>query len=180
MESLNVTYIRNLARGAMEGSGARGFMRFAQEGEALLICDAAARCADGGQALCQALEAAGFTCRAQGALLMIAPVDALLERMAADVNCNPVDDWGGELRPAQTLASRLLRAPREALTPQGRAYAMQTARLLWRPQAQVLAGIDGLRAQAAALLRAGDRSGFALAGGLLANWCEQKKGENAR
>lgn len=179
MESLNVTCLRNLAREAMEGSGARGFMRFAQEGEALLVCDAAARCADGGQALCRALEAAGFTCRAQGALLMIAPADALLERLCAHEGAVIVD-WDGELRPAQTLAARLLRAPREALTPQGRAYALQTARLLWRPQAQVLAGIDGLRAQAAALLRAGDRSGFALAGGLLANWCEQKKGENAR
>ena len=76
-----MTGLRDLAREAMLACGARGFVRFAREGDALLVCDAASRCEDGGDALFAALSEAGFSCRMEGALLMITPGDALLARL---------------------------------------------------------------------------------------------------
>ena len=172
---MNVTDLRNLARGALTSCGARGFVRFAPEGGALLVTDAALRCEDGGVALCDALSAAGFAYRAEGALLALTPDDALLAALCARERKTVPIDWDGPLHPVQSLASRLLRADALPLTDGGRALVIEAARLLWRPPAQVLVGLPGLRARAAALLRCHDTSGFAPAGALLANWCDEQK-----
>ena len=171
---MNVTDMRNLAREALASCGARGFVRFAPEGGALLVTDAALRCADGGAALRDAVAAAGFVCRAAGALLALAPGDALLSRLCARAKRTVQIDWDGPLHPAQTLAAQMMRAPDAALTDAGRALIIETARLLWRPRAQVLAGLPALRARRAALLRERDTTGFAPAGALLANWCDEQ------
>ena len=55
------------------------------------------------------------------------------------------------------------------------ALIIETARLLWRPRTQVLAGLPALRARRAALLRERNPSGFAPAGALLANWCDEQR-----
>ena len=60
------------------------------------------------------------------------------------------------------------------MTDAGRALCVETARLLWRSEAQVLAGRLPLRARVAALLRERDMTGFACAGALLANWCDER------
>ena len=172
---MNVTDMRNLAREALASCGARGFVRFAPEGGALLVTDAALRCADGGAALADALTAAGFVCRAEGALLALTPGDALLTRLCARPERTVQIDWDGPLHPAQALAAQLMRAPDAALTDAGRALIIETARLLWRPRAQVLAGLPALRARRAALLRERDTTGFAPAGALLANWCDEQR-----
>ena len=172
--TMNVTDLRNLARGALASCGARGFVRFAPEGGALLVTDAASRCADGGAALVRALAAAGFSCRTEGALLVLTPDDALLAALCAREDRTVPIDWNGPLHPAQALAARLLRADALPLTDGGRALVIEAARMLWRPPAQVLAGLPGLRARAAALLRERDTTGFAPAGALLANWCDEQ------
>ena len=172
---MNVTDLRNLARGALASCGARGFVRFAPEGGALLVTDAALRCEDGGEALVRALAAAGFACRREGALLALTPDDALLAPLCAREGRTVPIDWDGPLHPVQTLAARLLRADALPLTDGGRALVIEAARLLWRPPEQVLAGLPGLRARAAALLRCHDTSGFAPAGAMLANWCDEQK-----
>jgi len=153
-------------------------MRFAEEGNSLLVCDAAARCEDHGEALCAALREAGFLCRRDGALLCLVPNDALLERLCEQAAA-PQVDWASELYPVQAFAARLLREERAEMTESGRAFVLQTARLLWRPAPQVLRGIAALRAQAAVLLREGDRTGFARAGAMLCNWTIDQKGDNA-
>lgn len=178
MAILSVTALRDLAREAMLHSGARGFMRFAREGDALLVTDAASRCADGGAALCDALWQAGFACCMQGGLLHIIPGDALLARLCARNAGDTRVAWDSPLHPAQAFANRLLREADAPLTQQGRRFILETARLCWQAQDQALAGLMPLRAQAARLLREKDRSGFAPAGRLLANWCEeQTKGD---
>lgn len=181
MENLSVTALRDLAREAMLASGARGFMRFAAQGPALIATDAAARCEDGGAALCRALEAAGFVCRMQGALVHITPGDALLMRLCEGDGCICPIDWSSPLHPAQALAARLMREAELPLTQTGRALVLETARLCWQPQQKVLEGLLPLRAQIARMMREKERSGFALAGRLLANWTnEQMKGDDAR
>lgn len=160
-------------------SGARGFMRFSEEGGGLLVCDAAARSADHGEALCAALQKAGFLCRLDGALLYLEPDDALLERLCA-LRVAPQIDWASELHPVQAFAARLLKEERTEMTPTGRAFVLDTARLLWKPKRQVLRGMDVLRAQAAVLLREGDRTGFARAGALLYNWTIDQREDDAR
>lgn len=172
---MNVTDLRNLARGALASCGVRGFVRFAPDGVALLVTDAALRCEDGGVALCDALSAAGFACRREGALLALTPDDALLAALCARERKTVPIDWDGPLHPVQSLAARLLRADVLPLTDGGRALVIEAARLLWRPPEQVLAGLPGLRARAAALLRERDTSGFAPAGAMLANWCDEQK-----
>lgn len=171
---MNVTDLRNLAREALAACGARGFVRFVPEGGALLVTDAASRCADGGAALCGALAAAGFSCCGEGALLALTPDDALLAALCARTERTVRIDWDGPLHPAQALAAQLLRADALPFTDGGRTLVVETARLLWRPRPQVLAGLPALRAWRAALLRKRDASGFAPAGALLANWCDEQ------
>ena len=176
MESLSVTILRNLARDTVFASGARGFMRFAAEGDVLLLTDAALRCEDGGIALAKALETAGFVCEPAGALLGIIPGDALIARLCAREGGVAID-WESPLHPAQALAARLMRSDSVEIpdmTARGRAFVLRTARMLWQPESRVLAQLSLLRAEAAALLREGDRSGLAPAGRLLANWTEER------
>lgn len=177
---MSVIALRDLARATMLACGARGFMRFAAEGDALLVTDAAARCADGGSALCCALEDAGFACTQQGKLTLITPGDALLARLCAWEEPAPQVNWADALHPAQALAARFLREEKGPLTPAGRRFVMETARLCWQPKEKVLAGLNALRAQAAQLLREKDRSSLAWAGGLLACWCLEQMKEDAR
>ena len=175
-----MTGLRDLAREAMLACGARGFVRFAREGDALLVCDAASRCKDGGDALFAALSEAGVSCRMEGALLMITPGDALLARLCAG-DMPLYTDWDDPLHPAQALALRLVREAAAPLTPSGRMLVLATARLLWQPRERVLAGLPLIRAMAAQRMREGDRNGFYEAGRLLGNWCcEQKKGSDAK
>lgn len=171
---MNVTLLRDRARGVLDEQGARGFVRFAAEGP-LLVTDAATRCADGGLALVDGLTRAGFACCDAGGLLGLTPDGALLAHLCARQTRSVAIDWDGPLHPAQALAARLLRAPDASpMTDAGRALCVETARLLWRSEAQVLAGLLPLRARVAALLRARDTTGFACAGALLANWCDER------
>lgn len=177
---MSVTDLRDLAREAMMSSGARGFMRFALEGDALLVTDAAARCADGGMAMRDALMAAGFTCQSDGRLTQIIPTDEMLERLCAGEGDIRID-WDSPLHPAQALAARLMREGYAPLDESGRRLVLDVARLLWQPRDKVLAGLADIRAEAAVRLREQDRNGFYQAGRLLCNWCqEQTKGDNAR
>lgn len=180
MAGLSVIALRDLARQAMLSCGARGFMRFAKEGEGLLVTDAAARCEDGGAALYDALEAHGFVCRNGGQLTHVTPDDALLERLCAWEGGTRID-WDSPLHPAQSLAARLMRDTCEPLEDSGRQLVLETARLLWQPQDKVLSGLEDIRVMAAVRLREGNRNGFYQAGRLLCNWCqEQTKGDDAR
>ena len=165
--------MRNFARGAIADCVARGFVRFDDRGDCLLVTDAALRCGDGGMALRAALHAVGFVCKSSGALLGINPGDALLERLCARERGITID-WESPLHPAQALAVRLMRGETEALTEPGRNFVLRVARVLWQPQGRVLAQLADIRAEAAMLLRAGDRSGFAPAGRLLANWADEQ------
>ena len=176
---MSVPALREQARAAMLSCGARGFMRFAQEGEGLLVTDAASRCGDGGAALVAALEQAGFVCRGDGRLMRITPGDALLERLCA-AGGEPAIDWDSPLHPAQALAARLMREAHAPLNSAGRALVLSTARLLWQPEDRVLAGLADIRALTAVRLRGQNRNGFYQTGALLANWCEiRTKGEDA-
>ena len=171
--AVNVTLLRDRARGVLEEQGARGFVRFAAEGP-LLVTDAAQRCADGGRALADGLTRAGFVCRDADGLLGLTPDGALLTRICARQARTVAIDWDSSLHPAQALAARLLRAPEAPeMTAAGRALCVETARLLWRGREQVLAGLLPLRARVAVLLRERDTTSFACAGALLANWCDE-------
>ena len=175
--------VRALAREAMLCAGGRGFMRFLPPGGALLATDALARGADAAQAarLTAELADAGFACARQGPLLALSPTDALLRRMAGAAPRETAIGWDAPLAPAQALAAHWLRRDAREMTPAGRALATETLRLLWRPQRQALAGLDALRAQAAANQRAGDMSGQLEAGRLLAAWLEyEAKDEEER
>lgn len=180
MAGMSVTGLRDLAREAMLSSGARGFMRFALEGDALLVTDAAARCEDGGAGLRDALVAVGFTCQSDGRLTLITPTDALLEQLCAG-NGDMRIGWDRPLHPAQALAARLLREGYTPLDESGRRLVLETARLLWQPQDRVITGLADIRAEVAVRLRERNRNGFYQAGRLLCNWCqEQTKGDDAR
>lgn len=180
MAHLTVKGLRDLARAAMLHSGARGFMRFAREGDALLVTDAAARCADGGAAMREALGAAGFICRQEGPLTLIAPGEALLARLCESAGELAID-WQSPLHPAQALAARLMREEETQLEGSGCSLVLMAARLLWQPQDKALSGLAELRASAAVRLREHNRNGFYQTGRLLANWClEQEKGNDAR
>ena len=174
--------LRALARDALKETGAGGFVRFAPEGdEALLLTDATARLeGERREALLRALKARGFVCALRGELLCLTPNDALLSRLGEGEAVLPRCEEESPLAPACALADRWLRAPREALTPAGRRLALEAARLLWQPRRQVLFGLRGLRARAAALQRAGDRSALRLCGAMLARWCARETGESCR
>lgn len=180
MAHLTVIGLRDLARETMFACGARGFMRFAREGDALLVTDAAARCLDGGEAMREALTLAGFRCWMEGALTLIAPGDALLARLCESAGELAIN-WDSPLHPVQAFAARLMREQHTPLDNSGRQLVLLTARLLWQPQDKVLSGLAELRALAATRLREHDRNGFYQVGRLLANWClEQEKGDDAR
>ncbi len=166
--------LRDRARAAMLGAGARGFVRFLPDGPALLVTDACRRCEGGAQALEAAFEAAGFRCQARGELIELTPKDALLTDVAAPQAVEI--DWGSPLHPAQALARRWMRTPRRPLTAAGRQLVIDALRLTWLPQERLLAALDALCARAAVMLRSGDRSGMHEAGAILAQWCEQTEG----
>lgn len=170
MAALSVTQLRTLAREAMISCGARGFMRFDERGGALLVTDAGARCADGGEALAAALTAAGFDCRRDGALTYLVPGDALLERLCEGEG-PVVCDWSSLLYPVLALAGRLVRTPCCALTQDGRALVLLAAQLCRRAETDGAGAFDPLRAELAQRLRRKDQNGFNQTGRLLANWC---------
>lgn len=172
MARVTALRLRDSAREAMLLAGGRGFMRFLPEGEALLVTDAMRRCEDDAARgrLTAALEAAGFACRAQDGLLLLTPDDDVL--CAAECGAPCEVDWESALHPAQALACRWLAEDRQRLTAAGRQLALDTLRLTWQPQDKVLAGLPALRAQAAVMLRCGDRSGLHPAGAILREWCD--------
>ena len=187
--------LRALARDALTQAGARGFVRFAPEGStALLITDAPRFCADGARldGLRDALSSRGFSCCEDGGLLLVTPEDALLSRLGQDAPMPRDWDWESPLTPVYALADRWLRvggvaknarelrgeAPDIAavppLTEAGRQLALETARLLWKPRAQVLARLGMLRARAAIMQRKRDVSGLRLCGGMLMEWIDEQ------
>ena len=170
MADLIAVRLRDLARRTLMEAGGRGFVRFAEAGGALLATDAVRRCGDR-DALLHALEGGGFACCEQAGLLYLSPQDALLGAFIGPEE-PPVIRWEEMIHPAQALAVRWLSAPEMALTQSGRQLIMDALRLTGTPGKDVLAGLDALRAQAAVMLRSGDRSGMREAGAILAQWCE--------
>lgn len=170
---MTVTELRALARGAVFEAGVQGFVRFLPEGDAaLLVTDALRNCAGAEQTdrLIDALAAQGFACEARGSLLVLTPGDALLASLAQGAALPDGWDWDGELAALPALADRWLRAPDAPMGEAGRRLAIETARLIWKPRAQVLQGLDALRARAAVMQRCGDYGGLRLCGGMLAAW----------
>ena len=108
-------------------------------------------------------------------MLLITPEDALLSGLAQDAPTPREWDWESSLTPVYALADRWLRvgsAP--PLTEAGRRLVLETARLLWKPRAQVLSGVGALRASAAVMQRKRDVSGFRLCGGMLMEWIDEQ------
>lgn len=176
MAAVTPRALRALARDAIEEAGARGFVRFAPEGdEALLLTDAPARLSGARRdELASALSARGFVCLPRGELLGLTPDDALLARLGEEGQAPPACGEESPIYPACALARRWLRAPKQALTPAGKRLVLETARLLWRPRAQVLAGLRILRTRAAVMQRGRDASGLFPCGAMLARWCAQE------
>lgn len=159
--------LRARARDAVLRAGGRGFVRFADDG--LLATDAVRRC--DAEALTAALVSRGFACRAQGGLLLMTPQDALLRETCAEQA--PVQiDWRSPLCPTQALARRFQACPALPLTAAGRELLLSALRATGMPGADVCAA---LRARAAVMLRAGDRSGMRESGAVLAQWCRMKE-----
>ncbi len=169
MADLIAVCLRDLARRTLLEAGGRGFMRFSEAGAALLVTDATRRCGDSAQLL-RALEGCGFACEEQNGLVYLSPRDALLRAYICPQDA-PEIAWEAMIHPAQALAARWLSAPEAALTQAGRQLVLDTLRLTGAPGRDVLAGLDALRAQAAVMLRSGDRSGMRQAGMVLAQWC---------
>ena len=168
--------LRLRARQAMLESGGRGFMRFTPEGSALLATDALRRCENAAQkaSMIAALEGCGFACREEGGLLLLSPDDAwFLEVQAHETRVSV--DWESALHPVQALAARWCAQPACALTAAGRQLAVDTLRLTGLPGSRVMEGLDALRAQAAVMLRSGDRSDMRAAGCVLWDWCEKEE-----
>lgn len=172
MARVSAAGLRDRARDAVIAAGGRGFVRFAPPGGALLITDALRRCTDAAQVkkLIDALEEAGFACRQRDGLLWLTPQDDLL-RCEADEY--PAADWQLPLYELAALAVRWASVQPQEFTPAGRRLMLETLRLLWQPRDKVLAGMNALRAQAAAMLREGDRSGLHEAGWILYDWCRE-------
>ncbi|MDO4741708.1 MAG: hypothetical protein Q4A66_13655 [Eubacteriales bacterium] len=157
--------LRTMAREAMLAGGGRGFMRFAPPGDALLVTDALRRCkseADRAR-VTAALEQAGFFCREAEGLLYLTPQDALL--CGALAPSDAAIDWESGSFAEAAFAARLMRCPAQPMTPAGRRLAMDALRLTGMPGREIR--IDALRAQAAVMLRSGDRSGMHEAGAAL-------------
>ena len=182
MAAVTARELRALARNALAQAGARGFVRFAPEDlGALLLTDAPRFCADGAQRerLCDALSSRGFCWREEDGLLLITPGDALLSRLGQNAPMLMNWDWQSPLTPVYTLADRWFRAGGTVrpLTEAGRQLALETARLLWRPRAQVLAGLGALRDRAAVMQRHRDVSGLRLCAGMLMEWIDGESKE---
>lgn len=159
--------LRARAREAVLEAGGRGFVRFTED--ALLATDAIRRC--DADALTAALAARGFACREQGGLLLMTPQDALLRETCAGQAPMQID-WRSPLCAAQALARRLQACPALQLTAAGRGLLLSALRLTGMPGTDVCAA---LRAMAAVMLRAGDRSGMRESGAVLAQWCRMKE-----
>lgn len=157
--------IRNRARDALLASDSRGFVRFLPPGGALLVTDANRRGET--EKLKAALCAAGFDCEERGGLLEISPADELIRELAhaAQMRAESAQiAWESPAHAAQALGRRWLRAQRTEFTPAGRQLVLETLRLLWQGTDHAIAGIEDLRARAAAMQRTGDRSGMHEAG----------------
>ncbi|MBQ2990020.1 MAG: hypothetical protein IJD60_01860 [Clostridia bacterium] len=170
MADLTAHALRDAARDAMTSSGARGFMRFAKQGNALLATDAIRRAPDGGRALEQALSAQGFVCSQSRGLLHIAPGDECVRALVRHIPPLQIC-WENKLHPAQALAARWAAQPPMPFTEAGRQLVMDTLRLTGLPGCNVMEELGALRAQAAVMLRTGDRSGMYEAGRVLSEWC---------
>ena len=167
--------MRALARETVLACGGRGFMRFADGGDALLVCDAARRCTEEEAArMADALAAQGFLVRMEDGLMLIAPGDELIGKITAKPR---QVRWDAPEASLQALAERLLGVPKMPLTAAGRALVNESLRLTGRPGEDVLAGLDAIRAQAAVMLRSGDRSGMHEAGAILSIWCDGRNDE---
>ena len=177
MAGMSAQALRSLARQAMLEADGRGFMRFLPIGGDLLVCDALRRCPDEGAAerLKLALTAAGFTLKEEDGLLLLTPAEGLLRR--EDSGAFEVC-WTGKAAQQEALAARFLREEPLPLTEAGKQLIVETIRLTWQDTAHVRAGLDGLRARAAEMLRTGDRSGLHEAGAWLAAWCRTQRGES--
>ncbi len=181
MESVTAdALLRARAREVLLSSGARGFVRFLPQGGALLATDAIRR--SEASVLQEALCAAGFDTHVCGGLLEMSPKDALIRTLAqeyaARAECVQIE-WEHSAHKAQALGARWLRAPQMEYTPAGRQLILETLRLLWRGMGRESSGLDALRARAAVMQRAGDRSGMHEAGIFLLN-TEGANGATAR
>ena len=176
MARVTAVRLRERAREAMLSSCGRGFVRFLPAGGALLATDAVRRCGDDAARarLTDALEAAGFACGMRGGLLEMTPADDVLSSLCGEGSI--AVDWESPLHPAQALAGRFLAAEKRPLTPAGRQLIVETLRLTWLEPDRVLSGLPALRAQAAVMLRQGDRSGLCEAGAVLEEFCKQEQG----
>ena len=170
-----VTALRDAARNALLSAGGRGFVRFAPEGSALLVSDANRRCEGREEAgrLITALRASGFSAWIADGLINIAPDDRLLEALC-DAQPESIELSDGELFETAAFAGRLIKNARLPLTGEGRRLTIETARLLWKPKTQMIDGMTALRAQVAAMLRTGERSGMHQAGRLLCGWLKEQ------
>lgn len=176
MARVTAIRLRDAARAAMLDGHGRGFMRFLPEGHALLATDALRRCAD--EAACErllkAVRAAGFACTARCGLLELNPGDAVLAGLSHGEGRTVHVDWESPLHPAQALAGRFLSEKPLPMTDAGRQLVLEALRLTWQGEDRLLSGLPLLRAQAAVMLRSGDRSGMREAGAILAEYCEQE------
>lgn len=172
MASLIAVRLRDLARRALMEAGGRGFMRFAEGEDALFVTDAVRRCSDV-PALVRAMEVGGFACLLREGLLFLTPADALLRAFIGPQE-PPEIDWEEPNHLAQALAARWLCAPEAAFTDAGRRLVLEALRLTGTPGRDVTGGLEPLRAHAAVMLRAQDRSGMREAGAILREWCDTR------
>lgn len=174
MARVTAVMLRSRAREAMLNGGGRGFMRFLDGGDMLLVTDALRRCED--EAACMrlkaALHAAGFFCREQDGLLLLSPGDGILADMPCPAEPDETD-WSSARHGVYSLALRWLAREKLPLTAAGRQLVTDCLRLTWQPQERVLAGCAQLRAQAALMQRRGDFSGLREAGAVLYDWCQE-------
>jgi len=178
MARMTAVMLRSIARETMITCGGRGFMRFLDDGDMLLVTDALRRCADKAERNClvAALEGAGFACWEQDGLLLLAPSEAMLEGMTCPAE-TAATDWRGVRHGAHSLALRWLRKDARPLTQAGRQLIVDCLRLTWQPEERVLAGCARLRAQVALMQRSGDFSGMREAGAILYDWCQEGKSD---
>ena len=176
MARVTAVRLRERAREAMLAAGGHGFVRFLPAGGALLATDAIRRCEDDTSRarLTDALAQAGFVCAVRGGLLEMTPADEALSAPGGEETIAVC--WESPLHPVQALAARFLKNSKQPLTPAGQQLILETLRLTWLAPDRVLSGLPALRAQAAVMLRRGDRSGLHEAGALLKEFCEQEQG----
>lgn len=171
MARLTPEGLRAAAREAIFSAGGRGFVRFGPPGGCLLVSDAGRR-AETTEPMEAALRAAGFVCEAKAGMLLIDPADELLSGIRAETGNAPTD-WEGGLYPAHALADRWLRQEKRGLTPEGRQMILETLRLLWQPEENVISGLAALRIRAAVMMRTHDTSGLYESGALLSGRCRE-------